>query len=114
MAFNYTVAMMDTASENNMEDVVKTLHYRVTVTGVDVPEGTLIPFRFGTVDLEGPDAGSFVNFADLDATTVEVWLKSKLNCEVIESGLSAELAKNIETASTPVLQTTSKMPSWGM
>ena len=112
MAFKYTVAMMDTASENGMDDVVKTLHYRITMTDVDVPEGTLIPFRFGTVDLESPDAGSFVEFANLDAATVEAWLKSKLDCETLEAGLSAELSQNASKAATPAPQTTSKMPSW--
>lgn len=114
MDFKYTVAMMDVVSENGMEDVVKTLHYRVTMTGVDVPEGTIIPFRFGTVNLESPDAESFVKFANLDAATVEAWLKSKLDCKTLELGLSAELAKNVELASTSVSQTTSKIPSWGM
>jgi hypothetical protein len=112
MAFKYTVAMMDTASEDGMDDVVKTLHYRITMIDVDVPEGTLIPFRFGTVDLASPDAGSFVEFANLDAATVEAWLKSKLDCTALEAGLSAELSQNASEAATPTLQTTSKMPSW--
>jgi len=112
MAFNYTVAMMDTASENGMDDVVKTLHYRITMTDVDVPEGTLIPFRFGTVDLESPDAGSFVEFANLDSITVETWLKSKLDCSALESSLQEELTANTLLAQESVQQTTSKIPAW--
>jgi len=112
MGFKYTVALMDTASENGMDDVVKTLHYRITMTDVDAPEGTLIPFRFGTVDLESPDSGSFIDFSNISEATAEAWLKSKLNCEYLEVSLTQELEANKVVASNPVPQTTSKMPSW--
>ena len=112
MGFKYTVALMDTASENGMDDVVKTLHYRITMTDVDVPEGTLIPFKFGTVDLESPDAEVFIEFSNISEATAEAWLKSKLNCEYLEVSLTQELEANKVVASNPVPQTTSKMPSW--
>jgi hypothetical protein len=112
MAFKYTVAMMDTASENGMDDVVKTLHYRITMTDVDAPEGTLIPFRFGTVDLGSPDVGSFIDFNNISEATAEGWLKSKLDCEYIEASLTEEFEANKLIAANPVPQATSKMPVW--
>ena len=112
MGFKYTVAMMDTTTESGMQDVVKTLHYRITMTDVDAPEGTLIPFRFGTVDLESPDAESFIDFSNISEATAEAWLKSKLNCEYLEASLTEELEANKIVAANPVPQTTSKMPSW--
>jgi len=112
MNFKYTVTMMDTASENDMNDVVKTLHYRITMTDVDVPEGTLIPFKFGTVDLESPDAEVFIEFSNISEATAEAWLKSKLNCEHLENSLTQELEANKVIALNPAPQTTSKTPVW--
>ena len=94
MNFKYTVAMMDTVSENDMDDVVKTLHYRITITDVDVPENTIIPFRFGTVDLDTPDVDSFIDFNNISEEIAVEWLKSKLDCNSIEDSLTKELEKN--------------------
>jgi hypothetical protein len=112
MNFKYTVAMMDTVSENDMDDVVKTLHYRITITDVDVPENTIIPFRFGTVDLDTPDVDSFIDFNNISEEIAVEWLKSKLDCNSIEDSLTKELEKNKYLAAVPVLQTTSKIPVW--
>lgn len=112
MNINYEVAMMDTASENGLANVVKTLHYRITLSDVDAPEGTIIPFKFGTVELDAPTAENFTNYGDLDYLTVHTWLKSRLDCDRLEAELQYELNANIEIANTPKVQTTSKIPNW--
>lgn len=111
MNINYEVAMMDTASENNLDNVIKTLHYRITLSDLDVPENTIIPFKFGTVELDAPTE-SFTSYEDLDKETVTTWLKSKLDCDRLEAELMYELNANIEVANTPKVQTTSKLPNW--
>jgi len=112
MNINYEVAMMDTASENGLEDVVKTLHYRITLSDVDASEDTVIPFKFGTVELDAPTAENFTNYGDLDKETVTTWLKSQLDCDRLEAELQYELDANRTISSAPKAQTTSKLPTW--
>lgn len=106
MATTYTwqIAAMDTApSENELTDVVKVIHWRLSATNETHTAET-----YSTVSLEAPDSENFTAFADLTEAQVISWLESKLNVDELKAGLDSQLERlanpPIVTKSAPWLQ----------
>ena len=90
MNITYTIAQLDRQTSDGL---VTTAHWRVDAVDGDYSAGT-----YGTVGFER--GTSFTAYASLTEAQVIAWVKEKLNAEVIEAGLQAQIdaQKNPVTA----------------
>lgn len=86
--YTWNVNTMDVApSADELTDVVKVIHWRLTATnGVHTAE------TYSTVSLDAPDAENYTAFADLTEAQVISWVESKLNVEEMKTNLENQLA----------------------
>ena len=86
----WTIAQLDRQTSDGL---VTTAHWRVDAVDGDYSAGT-----YGTVGFER--GTSFTAYASLTEAQVIAWVKEKLNAEVIEAGLQAQIdaQKNPVTA----------------
>jgi hypothetical protein len=81
-------------SENGLESVIKTLHWRCYAT-----EGDEQSTCYGSIGLESPDPEAFEVYEGLTEATVVGWLKATLDAqqegqvEQIEASLAGEIEK---------------------
>ena len=87
------------ATEGDLSDVVKTIHYRYTGTYDSNTE--ISSTIYGTVGLDQPDSNTFITFDSLTANTVKTWVLTKLNQTEIE--LKASIDSQNDTIVNPSL-----------
>lgn len=90
MTTTWTIAQLDRQTSDGL---VTTAHWRV-----DALDGNYSASSYGTVGFER--GTSFTAYASLTEAQVIAWVKEKLNAEVIEAGLQAQIdaQKNPVTA----------------
>jgi hypothetical protein len=72
--------------DGDLEKVIETVHWRYQAT-----DGEHTADVYGSVGLEAPDAESFKPFEEVTEADVISWLEAKLDVEVMQSGLDAQL-----------------------
>ena len=91
--FTWTFDPLETATEGDLSDVVKTIHWRIVgVTDDEVPVDRTI---HGSIPAGVADSDSFTEFADLTEATVKGWVLAYL--AEVESVTSEETASEAET-----------------
>ena len=74
VTYTFKITLLETApSENGLEHVVKTIHWKCFGT-----DGTNISEVMGSVNVESPDPGSFIDFMNLAESDVISWVEAKL------------------------------------
>jgi hypothetical protein len=72
--------------DGELSNIIETVHYRYQTT-----DGEHTADVYGSVGLEAPDAESFKPFEEVTEADVISWLESKLDVEVMQSRLDAQL-----------------------
>ena len=72
--------------DGELSNVIETVHWRYQAT-----DGEHTADVYGSVGLEAPDAESFKPFEEVTEADVISWLEAKLDVEVMQSGLDAQL-----------------------
>jgi len=86
--YAWVVSSLETApSEDGLEKVVKTIHWRRSVTD-DSGNTTDI---YGALSIPSPDAGNFTAYADLTQSTIEGWLDANLDVDNLNTRLDSKL-----------------------
>ena len=111
--FTWIFNPLETATEDDLSDVVKTVHWRITgVTDDDVPvSGTV----YGSISTDEPDSDSFTAFADLTEADVKGWVLAKLTEEdetasEAETRYQTQVQDQIDNQKTPSVE--SKSAPW--
>jgi hypothetical protein len=93
MIITWTIAQLDRQTSDGL---VTTAHWRVDAVDGDYSSGS-----YGTVGFERGD--TFIAYDSLTEAQVIEWVKDKLDVEVIEAGLQAQIdAKKAPTTATGV------------
>jgi hypothetical protein len=88
-------------SKDGLTDIIKTIHWRYTGT-----DGTYSADVYGSMGLEDPEAGSFIEFDDLTEETVIGWLEANLEVETLQTNIN----NNIDSQINPPI--VSKSAPW--
>jgi hypothetical protein len=72
--------------DGELSNIIETVHWRYQAT-----DGEHTADVYGSVGLEAPDAESFKPFEEVTEADVISWLEAKLDVEVMQSGLDAQL-----------------------
>lgn len=88
ITYTWVIAQLDCApQENNLDDVVKTIHWRYQAT-----DGTHTADCYGSIGVGEVDPDDFTPYADLTQEQVIAWLESSLDVEALQDGLAGQLA----------------------
>ena len=93
MAITYELHInnMEAASaEDNLEDVVKIIHWLYTGKET-IDEFDLYGEARGAVGLSDPSSDSFTAFADLTEEQVKGWVESQLDLDAIKSDIADQI-----------------------
>jgi ApbE superfamily uncharacterized protein (UPF0280 family) len=111
--FTWTFDPLETATEGDLTDVVKTVHWRITgVTDDDEPvSGTV----YGSISTGDADSDSFTAFADLTEADVKGWVLANLaegeeTASEAETRYQTQVQIQIDGQKTPAVE--SKSPPW--
>ena len=99
MEYNWIISAMDVKlSEEELKDVVTTVHWRRTAV-----DGEFSAESYGTCPVGSPTPEQFVSYEDLTKEEVESWLEAGLDVVEIDANLAAqiELKKNPIDAQLP-------------
>ena len=89
ITYTWTIESLETApQENNLQDVVKTVHWRYQAT-----DGTFTVDRYGSEPMDNPVPENFVQFNNLTKNMVVSWLESKLNVEEMNTSFQNQINK---------------------
>lgn len=85
--FNWTISQLDTAPQDgNLNDVVKTVHYRYK--GID---GDYQAETYSTYACPQPSETDFTAYPDLTEADVIGWLEAGLNVDAMKAGIEAQI-----------------------
>lgn len=85
--YTWGIAQLEVApSEDNLINVVKTVHWTLSVT-----EGDLAASSYGSVSLEAPEAEAFTPYDELTEADVISWLEAKLDGDQMRSALATQI-----------------------
>lgn len=105
ITYSWTFSQLEVAPhDEDLVDVVKTVHWRYK--GVD---GDYIAEVYGSVSLVSPDPDDFIEYDDLNKSTVQDWVEGALGEEQIES-MEASIASQIADQKNPKI--VGKTPNW--
>lgn len=95
ITYTWSFPQFDTIpSEDGLEDVVKTVHWRL-----DAAEDEYSAGAYGTIGLGAPEAGNFLAFDDLTSEWAIEAVKAQVSYEELVAALSAQ----IQNQKTPKL-----------
>lgn len=87
----WVIAQLDTApSEDNLTDVVKTIHWRYQATET-VEDKTYFADVYGAMACATPSETDFTAYPDLTEAKVIEWLEAELNVEALGASLDAQI-----------------------
>ena len=88
ITYTWAIAQLDCAvQENDLEDVVKTIHWRLQAT-----DGTHSADCYGSVGVGEADPEAFTPYSDLTQDDVIAWLESSLDVDQLKEVLAGQLA----------------------
>lgn len=102
ITYTWDFGPLETKTENNLTDVVKIVHWRLT--GINGDYSSTV---YGTVSLDSPTSNSFTTFSSLTKTKVKGWVINKL--DKTEAELKAQISLQINHQKNPV-QVNKKAP----
>ena len=87
--------------EDGLDDVIQTIHWRIT--GVD---GDFSDTRYDSVRVGAADADDFTPFADVSKAQVKEWVLTALaEQDTTETSLEAGIQASIDLKKTPISKT---------
>lgn len=98
--YNWIISSLECViSENNLENIIKTIHWRYRGT-----ENNIQYDLYGSVNLDTPDPNNYIPYENLTQTIVENWLESNLDITSFQQRISdeIELIKNPVTITLPL------------
>lgn len=88
---NWIISNWDVkVNEDNLNDVVVTLHWRRQFT-----EGEVTVDTYGAQTLPAPDPAAFTPIDEISKDMLISWLESSLNVEAIDAGLDAKMQEKL-------------------
>jgi len=88
ITYTWLISQLDCApQENNLDDVVKTIHWRYQAT-----DGTHTTDCYGSIGVGEVDPDDFTPYADLTKDQVIAWLETQLDVDSLQEGLASWLA----------------------
>lgn len=96
--FNWVISQMECKNEENLSDVVVTIHWRRNASE-KIEEKDYFAESYGSISLKAPEKDQFTPYNQLTKEQVENWLNESLNVEAIDNGLISQ----IEAEKHPVI-----------
>lgn len=84
--YTWTISALETSTVNGLENVVKTVHWRLGAT-----DGTNSTDVYGSAAVGEPTPEQFVDFASLTEEIVVSWLEATLDVPALKESLDAQL-----------------------
>lgn len=98
--FTWSIPALDVApSQNGLDNVVKTIHWRYRITSSDDMSEEI----YGTVGLGDPESSTFLSYDEITQPMVEQWLAGAINVKEMQDNMVAML----QNRRTPQLVTQS-------
>jgi hypothetical protein len=88
ITYNWTISSLEVApkDENNLVDVVKTVHCRYKAT-----DGEYTKERYGTYSCPQPSETDFTAYPDLTEADVISWLETGLDIPAMQQSLASQI-----------------------